>query len=221
MLLSHDHYDHLDEWTVRQLVERCGDAITWFAPLGHRSWLRRRGARRIVELDWWEEASLQGLRVRALPAQHWSSRSHRDRFRRLWASWAIRDASGAAIYFGGDSGWFPGYGEIGRGAGPFDLVLLPIGAYDPRWFMRRAHMNPEEAIRAYAELGGGGVFGSMHWGTFRLTDEDPLEPPERVRAAWHDRKLDPRNLWIPAHGETRRIPVGRGQESAIRPVASP
>jgi N-acyl-phosphatidylethanolamine-hydrolysing phospholipase D len=205
VLLSHDHYDHLDEPTVRALLKRFGDGITWFTPLGLASWLSGRGANRVVELDWWETASLSGLELRCLPAQHWSSRSAFDRFQRLWSSWGVRAEDGTSVYFGGDSGWFPGYAEIGERAGPFDLVLMPIGAYEPRWFMKPAHMNPEEAVRAYDEMGAAGVLGAMHWGTFRLTDEDPLEPPRRCRSAWAAARHPSDRLWIPAHGESRII----------------
>lgn len=205
VVLSHNHYDHLDDRTVRALATRSVDDTTWFAPLQHADWLGRRGVRRVVELDWWETAVLGRLQLRCLPAQHWSARSHFDRFQRLWSSWSFRAPEGPAVYFGGDSGWFPGYQEIGREAGPFDLLLMPIGAYEPRWFMRPAHMNPEEAVQAYTELGGCGLLAGMHWGTFRLTDEDPLEPPLRLRKAWREAGYDEHQLWIPAHGETRRI----------------
>lgn len=113
--------------------------------------------------------------------------------------------NGRKVYFGGDSGYFPGFAEIGRRAGPFDVLLLPIGAYEPRWFMRPHHMNPADAVEAYLDLGGSGVMGAMHWGTFRLTDEDPLEPPRKLRDAWAEKGLDPSLLWILAHGETRSL----------------
>jgi N-acyl-phosphatidylethanolamine-hydrolysing phospholipase D len=118
------------------------------------------------------------------------------------------------MYFGGDSGWFPGFGEVGARIAPLDLVLLPIGAYEPRWFMKPAHMNPEEAVRAYQELGGTGVLGGMHWGTFRLTDEDPLEPPALAKVAWRAAGLPSDQLWIPRHGETRIVPAGAAEAPA-------
>jgi N-acyl-phosphatidylethanolamine-hydrolysing phospholipase D len=208
VLLSHDHYDHLDEPAVRALHARFGAAIRWFTPLGYRRWMEKRGITNLTEMDWWEDANLETAdgyaRITCLPAQHWTRRSAGSTNTRLWASYAIA-SGGGRLYFGADSGYFPGYAEIARHAGPFDAVLMPIGAYDPRWFMKPAHMNPEEAVQAYRDLGGRGVFAGMHWGTFRLTDENPLEPPKRARAAWTAAGLPEADLWIPVHGETRVI----------------
>jgi N-acyl-phosphatidylethanolamine-hydrolysing phospholipase D len=209
VILSHDHYDHLDERTLRLLHERHGHALHWVTPLGYADWLRRRGPSRITELDWWQEATLETpagpLRVCAAPAQHWSKRSMLTERTRHWASFTVEAGGIEPVYFGGDSGYFSGYGAIGRLLGPFSAVLLPIGAYDPRWFMRAMHMNPEEAVRAYADLGATGTFAGMHWGTFRLTDEPPLEPPARARAAWAAAGLPASHLWLPVHGESRII----------------
>jgi N-acyl-phosphatidylethanolamine-hydrolysing phospholipase D len=206
ILLSHDHYDHLDAPTVRRLHARFGDAVPWVTPLGYRAWFEGAGVRAVTELDWWEETRIEkggaSARVVCAPAQHWTRRRMREYNDRLWASYALIFAGGTRIYFGGDSGWFAGYDEIGERLGPFDVTMLPIGAYEPRWFMRPAHMNPEEAVRAYGQLGGRGKFVAMHWGTFRLTDEDPLEPPVRTRAAWRAAGLPERDLAIPRHGET-------------------
>lgn len=208
VVLSHDHYDHLDLPTVKGLRDRFGDSLAWVTPLGYRGWFERVGVAGVTELDWWETAAIRAggrkVTVRALPAQHWTRR----RFRindRLWASYALR-AGGRAVYFGGDSGYFPGYREIAREEGGFDAVLLPVGAYEPRWFMKTAHMNPEDAVQAYLDLGGEGAFVGMHWGTFRLTDEDPLEPPERTRGAWARAGLPPERLHLPGVGGTRQFP---------------
>lgn len=210
VILSHDHYDHLDSRTVRRLHVRFGDDVSWVAPLGHGEWLRGRGIRNITELDWWETTSVSTpagtLEVRATPAQHWTKRSPMSERTRLWASFVLAAERGAPVYFGGDSGYFEGYDTIGR-LGPFAAVLLPIGAYDPRWFMKPAHMNPEEAVRAWIDLGATGTFVGMHWGTFRLTDEPPLEPPARTAAAWREHMLPETALWLPRHGETRIIPL--------------
>lgn len=210
VLLSHNHYDHLDDATVRRLRRRFGDRVRWFTPLKYRAWFASRRVRNVTELDWWHEAPLDGpggqLRVVALPCQHWTSRNLLDRSRQLWASWAIITPSGRAVYFAGDSGYFPGYPEIADRIGRFEALLLPIGAYDPAWFMKPAHMSPEEAVRAYLDLGGVGTMIGMHWGTWRLTDEDPLEPPVRAKEAWEAAGLVPEQLWIPAHGETRVFP---------------
>jgi N-acyl-phosphatidylethanolamine-hydrolysing phospholipase D len=205
VLLSHDHYDHLDARSVARLRVRYGDALTWLTPLGYGRWFARRGVRRVVELDWWDEASVEprpgsAIRVTALPAQHWTRRGLRDTRRRLWCSWAVATSS-YAFMFCGDSGYGPGFAEIGARHGPIDLALLPIGAYEPRWFMASSHMTPEEAARAAIDVGARAVVGS-HWGTFRLTDEDPLEPPVRMRAAWNALGLPVSALHIPAVGET-------------------
>ncbi len=209
VLISHDHYDHLDHPTVRRLVDRGGPGTTWCAPKGYRRWLRRRGAENIVELDWWEGATVSrseaAVTFQALPAQHWTRRSAGGMNRRLWASWALQGADGGKLYFAGDSGYCPAFEEIGGRAGPFDASLIPIGAYEPRWFMRPHHMNPEEAVRTYLDLGGQGTFMGIHWGTFILTDEPVVEPPKRARVAWADAGLAPADLWIPAFGETRVV----------------
>jgi N-acyl-phosphatidylethanolamine-hydrolysing phospholipase D len=209
VLLSHDHYDHLDHATVRRLHKRFGKQLRWFTPLGYRRWMWKRRVENIVELDWWKESTLpapgRALRVVALPAQHWTSRRGFDRNYRLWCSWAIVAPSGKRVYFGGDSGYFPEYPQIKARYAPFDAVMLPVGAYEPRWFMKSMHMNPEEAVQVYGELGGKGTLVGMHFGTWRLTDEDPLEPPVRTRAAWAAAGLPDGRLWIPRCGETRTL----------------
>lgn len=204
VLLSHDHYDHLDAPSVGRLHERFGAGLTWFVPLRFAAWLARRGIENVVELDWWDEHRLTGpdgvATLRALPARHWTRRRLFDARKRLWCSWDVR-AAGRSVYFGGDSAYCPGFVEIGERAGPFDVALLPVGAYEPRWFMKSSHMNPEEAVQACRDVRAAAMIG-MHWGTFRLTDEPPLEPPRRTRRAWADLGLDPADLYIPALGET-------------------
>ncbi|HSM37058.1 MAG TPA: MBL fold metallo-hydrolase [Longimicrobiales bacterium] len=211
VLLSHDHYDHLDVRTARALHRREGDRLLWAVPVGYRRWLARLGIRSVLELAWWRSAAVRTaageLVVHALPARHWSQRRPGGAEHRSWGSWAV-EAGGRRAYFGGDSGYFGGFAEIGRAHGPFDVALLPIGAYEPRWFMKSAHMNPEEAVRAYLDLGGAGAFLGIHWATFRLTDEAPAEPPGRARDAWRRAGLDPTALHVGPPGESLIVPAG-------------
>jgi N-acyl-phosphatidylethanolamine-hydrolysing phospholipase D len=210
VLLSHDHYDHLDRSTVRALDKRFGAELTWFTPLGYRPWFSTLGIRNVVELDWWDSADAPGgrFRVTAAPARHWCRRTPWDTNTRLWSSWAVLPAGpdeGSAtprIYFAGDSAYASCFEEIGRRLGPFDASLIPVGAYEPRWFMKASHVDPEEAVRIYQDLGSTGLFIPTHWGTFRLTFEDPLEPPTRTRAAWDQAGLPPEDLEVLRHGET-------------------
>lgn len=214
VVLSHDHFDHLDAPTVRRLRHRFGHAIEWFTPPGYRSWFRTRGVRNVTEVDWWRSApGPGGLTITAAPARHWTRRTPWGTNRRLWNSWVIgaQEDEGATgvrmprIYFGGDTAYASHFKDIAARLGPFDASLLPIGAYEPRWFMKVSHMNPEEAVRAYVDLGSVGDFIPTHWGTFRLTFEDPLEPPKRTRAAWTEAGLSTDRLRIPRHGETLSV----------------
>jgi len=208
VLLSHNHYDHCDVPTIRRLVGRRADT-TWCVPLGVAALLRRCGAEHVVELDWWQSARVGGLEISCTPAQHFSARGPLDRDRTLWCSWAVASPS-ARVFFGGDSGLHTEYGGIARRHGPFDIVLLPIGAYEPRWFMSPVHMNPEDAIQAHREMTGSGsppIFVPIHWGTFKLTDEAMNEPPVRIRSAWTSVGNSLDHLWVLRHGETRETSV--------------
>jgi N-acyl-phosphatidylethanolamine-hydrolysing phospholipase D len=240
VLLSHDHYDHLDEPTVLALDDRFGERLTWFTPLGYARWFARRGVRRVVERDWWESADLPGGRYRgvSVPARHWTRRRPGGTNARLWCGWAIVPREGAEqirapeadengsttdfrVYFAGDSGYCSVFEEIGARFGPFDASLIPVGAYEPRWFMAAAHMNPEEAVQAYRNLGDRGAFIGIHWGTWRLTFEDPLEPPARARAAWQAASLDEGDLHLPRHGETLTFPGPHASVLDGRPAGIP
>lgn len=184
-VLSHNHYDHLDTWTVRHLPA----TIEWFVPLGLGAWFRRRG-RQVTELDWWQSVRHGRWTLTCLPAQHWSNRLGMGRNSTLWCSWLL-DSGERRYYFAGDSGYFHGFAEFGRRFAPIDVALLPIGAYEPRWFMRYQHVDPEEAYQAFLDLGARRMI-PMHWGCFDLTDEPTDLPPkvleEVVRRAVTDRE---------------------------------
>jgi N-acyl-phosphatidylethanolamine-hydrolysing phospholipase D len=200
VLISHDHYDHLDVPTIQRLW--ITHRPRFLAPLGFRAWFARLGIDAVDELDWWEERSVGGLRLVCVPAQHWSARSPWDENRRLWSGWAILGRE-RRLYFAGDTGYYaPIFDAIGRRLGPFDLAAVPIGAYLPPALMARSHTTPEQALRVLADVGGRRLV-PIHWGTFDLAQEPLAEPPGRLRAAAERLGLDPARLWILRHGETR------------------
>lgn len=207
-LVSHDHYDHLDDATVRQLIHRF-PRMHWLAPLGVGSFLKHRGAVDITQLDWWEERDLELFWAGCTPAQHFSGRFPWNRNATLWCGWAIRIGE-FSFFFAGDSGLHPEFRTIGDRFGPFDAAILPIGAYDPRWFMQPVHMDPAETVSAYRQLTGDApvrqcVMIPSHWGTFKLTDEPPGEPPVATRQAWRNHALDEDLLTIFTPGSRRII----------------
>jgi L-ascorbate metabolism protein UlaG (beta-lactamase superfamily) len=150
VLLSHGHYDHLDLRTLRRLARRFDPVV--LAPLGHEPLIRSTGIRRVETLDWWQDAKAAPLSVTLTPAHHFTARTPFDRNRALWGGFVVR-IGGQRIYFAGDTAYAPFFTEIPRRLGPIDLALLPIGAYEPRWFMHSVHMNPAEAVQAHIDLG--------------------------------------------------------------------
>ncbi len=208
VLISHDHYDHLDSATVHRLAD-CYPEARWLSPLRIGRFLRARGADAVTEMDWWEELTMHGVRFACTPAQHHSARGIRDRRRSLWCSWTIV-ADSHRVFFAGDTGYFPEFGAIGRRYGPFDVSLLPIGGYLPRDYMRFVHMDPMEAVRAFRDLNAGHApgrapaFVPMHWGTFKLTDEAMDEPPALLVKEWTKSGTTAEALWMMQHGESRR-----------------
>ena len=208
VLHSHDHYDHLDDRSVRELARRHPEAI-WCAPLGVARLLHARGARYVVERDWWETATAGGAEITCVPAAHFSGRTILSRDSTLWCGWSVA-LGGRRVYFAGDTGAHPEFGGVGQRLGALDAVLMPIGAYEPRWFMRPVHMDPDEALEAFAALTAAHpsratVLVPMHWGTFTLTDEPHDEPPNRARAGWVSRGWSAERLWVMAPGETRGL----------------
>jgi N-acyl-phosphatidylethanolamine-hydrolysing phospholipase D len=198
VLISHDHYDHLDEPTVRRLAQTFDPLF--IVPLGIKAWLADRGITNAVELNWGESVTVKGLTVVCTPAQHGGGRTAIDQGRRLWASWAVLGSK--RFYFGGDTGYFEHFKETGDRLGPFDLAALPIGSYTPRDIAKPVHISPEEAIQAALDLRASRMLG-IHWGTFALAREPYDEPPARLRAEIDRRGLDPALSWLPKPGEIR------------------
>ncbi len=207
-LISHDHYDHLDDATIRRLTNRF-PGMKWFAPLRVGDFLRKRGASDVTELDWWEVHESLNFSAGCTPAQHFSGRYPWNRNSTLWCGWSVRFDNDTRVFFAGDTGLHPEFAEISKRLGPFEMAILPIGAYEPRWFMQPVHMSPEESVNAFQELANGGsdrcVMVGSHWGTFRLTTEPVMEPPRRARESWSLAGLPDERIWILSHGETRVI----------------
>lgn len=200
VVVSHDHYDHLDLRSLEALARRNAET-RFFVPLGNGDLLRDRGIGNVVELDWGESLAHEGVRVHCVPTQHWSLRGLGGRNRALWSGWAVSGPE-RRFYFAGDTGYFEGFARIGAALGPFDLAAVPIGAYLPREMMREAHMNPAEAAQAAVDLRAARAVG-MHFGTFELSDEPPDEPPRLFREAATQGALGAPAAWILDIGETR------------------
>jgi N-acyl-phosphatidylethanolamine-hydrolysing phospholipase D len=201
LLISHNHYDHLDLATLRALPDR--RRIQVVSPLRLGSYFRDLGYERVLELDWQGRYEIPGLRIAAVPAIHFSKRSLFDRNRTLWCGFLI-ESRGRRIYFAGDTAYGPMFAELGRELAPLDLALVPVGAYEPRQLMRASHATPEEAVRIGRDLGARRLV-AMHWGTIQLTDEPPFEPPERFRAAARAAGYGDDDAWVMAIGETRPL----------------
>jgi L-ascorbate metabolism protein UlaG (beta-lactamase superfamily) len=205
LLVSHNHYDHLDLATLRAVRQR------WAPPavtgLGNARHLAKAGFRDVPELDWWQSTEAAGLRITYVPAQHFSARTPFDRNYSLWGGFVIQ-AGEATVYFAGDTGWCPHVAEIARAFPRIDLALLPIGAYAPRWFMRTQHMDPGEAVQAHRTLGARRSIG-MHFGTFAGLTDEAIDGPEawlaEARAA---AGLVPEAFTTLPFGATLELPAG-------------
>lgn len=187
LVISHNHYDHLDNATVRQLIKRFPQ-LTFFVPLGLGDWCRRRGAKHVLELDWWQSYVFEGLTFTAVPAQHWSQRRLWDRNRALWCGW-VMEGKNQRFWFSGDTGYSPELLTIPERLGKLDTVALPVGAYAPRWFMSRNHMDPQSAVALWQQLGMPRAI-PVHWGVFELADESLDEPVNELSQALQDVALD-------------------------------
>jgi N-acyl-phosphatidylethanolamine-hydrolysing phospholipase D len=212
VLVSHNHYDHLDAASVEALARQGGGSPLFVVPLGLKGWLAERGIARAVELDWWQPTRIDAIEIVCTPSQHWSSRSLSDRMRTLWGGFAIFAPTFQAFY-AGDTAYSRDFrdaharfaGRHGGDARGFDLALLPIGAYEPRWFMSTQHVNPAEAVKIHLDVRARRSIG-IHWGTFQLTDESLDEPPRALAAAAQAQGLGDADFSVMAVGETRRFP---------------
>jgi L-ascorbate metabolism protein UlaG (beta-lactamase superfamily) len=201
VLLSHNHYDHCDRRTLRKLATRFDPIVV--TPLGNGALVRSAGVARVEELDWWEEAKASTLPVALTPARHFSARTPFDRNRALWGGFVL-SLGDTRIFFAGDTAYGGFFRDVRRRLGSIDLALLPIGAYEPRWFMQAVHMNPEEAVQAHLDLEASRSIG-MHFGTFQLTAEAIDAPLRALQDACHARNVPPSRFRALDFGGSTRL----------------
>lgn len=200
VLLTHSHYDHMDLPTLREL----GHSTPLFTPRGHSATLAGKGFQNVTEVGWWDDVELApGIRITAVPAQHFTARTPFDRDRAHWCGWVIEGA-GRRLWHAGDSGYCPAFAEIGKRFQGIDFAMIPIGAYQPRSIMKPMHMNPEEAVMAFRDAGCKEAV-AMHWGTFQLTDEPMGEPPILLENAMAGTDLPASSFIACSIGEIRNI----------------
>lgn len=213
VLASHNHYDHLDEASVRALCKQADGPPLFVVPLGLKAWLADRGVRHAVELDWWDHHRVGDVDVALVPAQHWSGRGLNDRMKTLWGGFAVFSAD-CHLFYAGDTGYSRDFQDIrdryadrqsADAGGGFDIALLPIGAYEPRWFMTEQHVNVHEALKIHRDLGAKRSLG-VHWGTFELTDEALDEPPKALAEVRTAQGVRDEEFFVVAIGETRIVP---------------
>ncbi|KAJ2890117.1 hypothetical protein IWW38_004309 [Coemansia aciculifera] len=200
VLVSHNHFDHLDVDVVKDL----GNTVTWYVPLGLREWFVCRGVYKVIEMDWWQEcqhvAEGKSFRIISTPTQHWSGRNGFDSNCSLWSSFLVKGAN-LSVFHCGDTGYCPAFSEVGRKYGPVSLAILPIGSYEPRWYMCHQHINPEDAVLIHRDLGARNSIG-VHWGTFMMSDEHYMAPPRDLLQACIKHGLGDSEFIAPKLGKT-------------------
>ncbi len=211
ILISHNHYDHLDKLTIRQLRKHSNDPEKFcaYVPLGMGKWFRQQDYKCVFELDWWDQKSLTGeISVTATPVHHWSRRSAFDKNKVLWAGFLI-DVKGPTSWkfiHLGDTGYSEDFKEIGKRFGPIDFAAIPIGAYEPRDFMGSAHVAPHEAVTIMKDINAKRAFG-IHWGSFELAKESIDQPPRDLNIAVEKAKLPPEAFFVLKQGQTIPVPL--------------
>jgi N-acyl-phosphatidylethanolamine-hydrolysing phospholipase D len=215
VLISHNHYDHLDRISVALLDEKAkalGKKTLFIVPLGLKAWFNGISIDNVIELDWWEHHTVQGVEFHLTPVQHWSARSVTDRSATLWGGWAVFGAD-FHWYYAGDTGYSRDFADTAKHFAPrqtealgggFDLSLVPVGAYEPRWFMSQQHVNPMESVRIHQDVGAKRSIG-VHWGTFALTDEPLDQPPRELAIARQALGVTEADFGLLAIGESRQF----------------
>ena len=201
VLISHNHYDHFDNASIKYLAQR--DQPQFIVPLKLAAAVARLGSRTIHELDWQDALTINGIKIVAEPSHHWSARGLFDRNETLWANYVIQHEQFRFLFIG-DTGYSDDYAALGEKYGGFELAAIPIGAYAPRWFMKQAHINPEEAVKIFHDVNARQAVG-IHWGVFPLTNEAMDEPPRRLANACAAQGIGEKQFTAWQHGESRYI----------------
>ena len=192
--ISHNHYDHLDIRSLKKL-SRQNPELIFLIPKGDKDIFRKRNIKNVKEFSWWDDIKIDEFTFTFTPVQHWSARGLFDRNESLWGGWFIQTHK-FSIFHAGDTGYSNDFLKTKKILGSPKYAFIPIGAYDPEWFMSESHVNPEDAIKIMEDLEAQRSFG-MHWGTFTLTAEDTLEPPERLKKALQNSNLENFDILIP------------------------
>ena len=209
VVISHNHYDHCDAASLQALNAQPGGPPLFLVPLGLKAWMADQEISNVVEMDWWQAHRLGAVEIVMTPVQHWSGRSLTDRLQTLWGGWALF-APDQHLFFAGDTGYSQDFSDIGQRFaerqkdGGFDIALIPVGAYEPRWFMKEQHVNPDESLRMHKDLRAKRSLG-IHWGTFELTDEALDEPPRALARARSAAGLAEDDFFLLAVGQTRTL----------------
>ena len=204
VLISHNHYDHLDAESVKRIAAMPQGSPLFLVPMGLKAWFAELGIARVDELDWWQQTRHGDLKVTFVPAQHWSKRTLTDANQTLWGGWVV-EGDGLSIIHTGDTGFSQDFRDIGERLGPFDMAFIPIGSYAPRWFMKTMHADVPEAVQIRSDLRAARAIG-MHWGTFESLADEPLDEPPRVLARQREQHgLSEDQFDVLKIGETRRL----------------
>ncbi len=202
VVISHNHYDHLDKKTVKKLNEiQKENPPKFFVPIKVKEWFLNQGIENVEELDWWEKSEFANWEIHSVPVQHFSGRTLWDRNETLWCGWVLVK-NDKRFFFAGDTGYSKDFEEIGEKFGEMDFSMIPIGAYEPRWFMKSMHINPDEAVQIHLDVKSKKSVG-MHWGTFILTDEPMKAPPKDLEIAKQKFQVATEDFVVMKHGETK------------------
>ena len=203
ILISHNHYDHLDKLSIKGILKSQKNQPMIFTPLKLNKLLEKWGAKNVLGMNWWEDRMFKNLKFHSVPVQHWSKRSFTDTNKTLWCGWVI-EKEDFRVFFCGDTGYSKDFADIQNKFKSMDLSLLPIGAYEPRWFMKDHHCNVDEAIQIHQDLKSKRSIG-MHWGTFILTDEPMKEPLEKLKKLTREKNIPTEEFVAIPHGTTIKI----------------